>query len=123
MVLTMVTDAVRPMARPTKVVWMVWPAVEMVTPAGAMMVPTMVLPSSIRAALPTCQNTFLACAPLIKNTRRGVAVSPTVSAAELWKTHTALASPCASSVRSPVVMSNVPPAEVYTAGGNTKPPN
>lgn len=43
------------------------------TPAGAKMVPTIV-PSSAPlsvAALSTCQNTFLACAPLIRMTLRG----------------------------------------------------
>ena len=80
-VLTIVTDAVRPMARPTKVVCALCPAVEIVTLAGAMMVPTIELRSSMRAALPTCQKTLRACAPLISNTRRGVALRPTVSAA------------------------------------------
>ena len=111
-VLTMVTEAVKPMARPVKVVCIVWPAVEMVTPARAMMVPTMALPSSMRAALPTCQYTLRASAPLTSNTRRGVALRPTVSEAGIWNTQVAPAAPCASRVRSPVVMAKVPPAAV-----------
>lgn len=60
MVFTMVTEAFRPNALPFRVVNPNWPAVEIVTPEEAMMVPTMVQLSSIRAALPTCQKTFLA---------------------------------------------------------------
>ena len=105
-VFTMVTEAFKPIARPVRMVWMVWPAVERVTPALAMMVPTMVLPSSMRAALPTCQNTFLACAPLINNTLLGVAGKPMVSEAGTWNTQMALASPAASSVKLPLLKMN-----------------
>ena len=82
-VFTIVTEPKNPNARPFSVVIAALPAVENVTPAGAMMVPTIVLPSSIRAALPTFQKTFFACAPLISITRRGVAFKPTVNAAAL----------------------------------------
>ena len=61
-VFTMVTDAARPIALPFSVVIAALPAVENVTPAGAIMVPTMVPPPAplIVAALPTCQKTFAA---------------------------------------------------------------
>ena len=50
-----------------------WPLWQASALAVAMMVPAIVLRSSMRAALPTCQNTRLACAPLINSTRRGAA--------------------------------------------------
>ena len=59
-VFTIVTEAFRPNALPSSVVVDSWPAVEIVTPALAMMVPTMLLRSSMRAALPTYQKTFFA---------------------------------------------------------------
>ena len=72
-VLTTVTDAFRPSALPFSVVIVALPAVENVTPEEAIMVPTMVPPPAalIVAALPTCQKTFLAWAPLIRMTLRG----------------------------------------------------
>jgi hypothetical protein len=80
-VFTMVTDATSDNALPFSVVIAAFPAVENVTPAEAMMVPTMVPPPAplIVAALPTCQKTFLACAPLIRMTLRGAPAAPTVS--------------------------------------------
>jgi hypothetical protein len=61
-VFTIVTDAFSPNALPFSVVIAVLPAVENVTPALAMMVPTIVPPPAalIVAELPTCQKTFLA---------------------------------------------------------------
>ena len=112
-VFTMVTDAFRPNALPFSTVSVLLPAVENVTPAGAIMVPTIVPPPAplMVAALPTCQKTFLAYAPWMSRTLRGD-VSPTVSAAAVWKTQTALALPWASSVRGPPVISKVAPADL-----------
>ena len=61
-VFTIVTDAFSPRALPFSVTKSTLPAVENVTPAEAMMVPTMVPPppALIVAALPTCQKTFFA---------------------------------------------------------------
>ena len=108
----MVTDALSANALPLSVVIAALPAVENATPVEAMMVPTMVPPPAplIVATLPTCQNTFLACAPLIRMTLRGAPAAPTVSVLAIWKTHTALVSPCASKVRSDPVIRNEPPA-------------
>ena len=91
----MVTDALSANALPLSVVIAALPAVENVTPAEAMMVPTMVPPPAplIVAMLPTCQNTFLACAPLIRMTLRGAPDAPTVSELAIWNTQIALASP------------------------------
>ena len=64
-VFTRVTEAFRPKALPSSVVMMALPPVEVVTPAEAMMVPTMVPPPPglMVAALPTCQKTFFGWAP------------------------------------------------------------
>src|SRR3954471_15897840 len=72
------------------------------------------------AAEPTCQNTFLACAPLAMMMLAGAAAPgpPTVSVDAIWKTHTALASPCASSVRLPPWIMKLPAAAVYTPGAS-----
>jgi hypothetical protein len=69
-------------------------------PAEAMIVPTMVPPLAalIVAELPTCQKTFLACAPLVRITLRGVPGSPTRSALAIWNTQIALESPWPSKV-------------------------
>jgi hypothetical protein len=124
-VFTMVTDALRPTALPSSVVIAALPAVENVTPAGAMIVPTMVPPPAplMVAALPTCQNTFLACAPLTRMTLRGAAGAPTISVVAIWKTQTAFALPWASRVRSDPVIVNEPPAAVYVPGVTVWPPN
>ena len=113
-VFTKVTDAFNPNALPFIVVIAALPAVETTTPALAMMVPTMVPPPAalIVAALPTCQKTFAAWAPLIRITLRGAPAAPTVSELAIWKTQTALALPWASSVRSDPVNRNEPEAEV-----------
>src|SRR4029077_20130315 len=97
-VFTMVTDATSDSALPFSVVIVAFPAVENVTPAEAMMVPTMVPPPAalIVAWLPTYQNTFLASAPLTRMTLRGAPASPTVRLLAIWNTHTAFASPLAS---------------------------
>ena len=98
----MVTDALSPKALPSRVVIAALLAVENVTPAGAMMVPTIVPPPVplIVVALPTCQNTFLARAPLIRMTLRGNPGAPTVSELAIWNTQIAFASPWPSKVRS-----------------------
>jgi hypothetical protein len=53
----MVTEALSPNARPLRVVMVALPAVEKVTPAEAMMVPTIVPPPAalMVAELPTCR--------------------------------------------------------------------
>ena len=88
------------------------PAVEIATPAWEMMVPTMMPPppALMVAALPTCQKTFFACAPLASVTLCGNAAPgpPTVSVVAIWKTQTAFALPCASSVRLPPRIRNEP---------------
>jgi hypothetical protein len=124
-VFTMVTDALRPTALPSRVVIAALPAVEKVTPAGAMMVPTIVPPPAplIVAALPTCQNTFLACAPLMSITLRGAAGAPTISVVAIWKTQIAPALPWASRVRSDPVMVNEAAAAVYVPGVRVSPPS
>src|SRR5271170_5845685 len=108
----MVTDALSPRALPSSVVIAAFPAVENVTPADAIIVPTIVPPPAalIVALLPTCQNTFLACAPLIRITLRGAPAAPTVSVLAIWKTQIAFASPWASRVRSDPVIRKDPPA-------------
>ena len=107
-VFTMVTDAFKPKRSAIQhrnVGLVALPGLDNVTPALAMMVPTMVPPPAtlIVAALPTCQKTFLAWAPLIRFTLAtpGPVGSPTVSELPIWKTQTALALPWASSVRIP----------------------
>jgi hypothetical protein len=62
LVLTSVTDACSTKALPFSVTTSTLPAVDVEIPEEAMMVPTMVPPPAalIVAALPTCQNTFLA---------------------------------------------------------------
>ena len=82
-VFTIVTDAPNESARPFSVTIATLPAVENDTPDWEMMVPTMVPPppALMVAALPTCQKTFLACAPLARMTLCGNAAPgpPTVS--------------------------------------------
>jgi hypothetical protein len=92
-VFTMVTEAFSPNALPSSVVIPNSPAVEIVTPALAMMVPTMLQRFSMRAALPTHQKTFLALAPLVRLMLRGNPGAPMVSEAGAWKTQTAFGSP------------------------------
>src|ERR1019366_2490046 len=123
-VFTMVTDATSDNALPFSVVIAAFPAVENVTPAEAMMVPTMVPPPAplIVAALPTCQKTFLACAPLIRMTLRGAPAAPTVSVEAIWKTNMAFALPWASRVRSDPVIRSEPPVGFQTPGARVSPP-
>ena len=88
------------------------------------MVPTMVPPPAalIVAALPTCQKTFLAWAPLIRMTLRGAPAAPTVREDAIWKTQTAFALPWASRVRSDPVSRSEPPAGFQTPGARVSPP-
>src|ERR1700722_10003842 len=118
----MVTDAFSDSALPLSVTIAAFPIVEKETPDDAMMVPTIVPPPAplIVAKLPTCQNTFLACAPLIRITLRGAPGAPTVSELAIWNTQTALASPCASRVRSDPVIRNEPDADLYVPGASTR---
>src|SRR3954469_1689352 len=115
-VLTMVTEALSDRTRPLMVVRLDAPAVEIAAPDWLMMVPTIVPPppALMTAALPTCQNTFLACAPFARITLDGKAAPgpPTVSVVAIWKIQAAFASPCASSVRSPPWIMKEPGAEV-----------
>src|ERR1700732_4615511 len=106
----MVTEALSPNALPLSVVIAALPTVENVTPAAAMMVPTMVPPPAalIVAALPICQNTFLACAPPIRITLRGAPGAPTVSVLAVWTTQRAFAPPLPARVRSDRVIRNEP---------------
>src|ERR1035437_1491516 len=60
------------------------------------------------AEVPTCQNTFAACAPFIRTTLLLAAVIKVDAA---WKMNTALGSPWASNVSVPV-MPKVPAAEL-----------
>src|SRR6185437_11272123 len=77
-VLTMVTEAFNASARPLSVTTAALPGVENDTPEDAMIVPTIVPPPAalIVAKLPTCQNTFLACAPLTRMILRGAPGAP-----------------------------------------------
>src|SRR6476469_1399638 len=97
-VLTIVTDALSDNTRPLMVARATLPGVEIAAPAWEMMVPTMVPPPAalMVAALPTCQNTFLACAPLMRVTLCGAVAPgpPTVSVVAIWNTHAAFGSPC-----------------------------
>src|ERR1035437_7980147 len=117
-VFTMVTDAFNPSALPFSLVIARLPAVENVTPALAMMVPTMVPPPAplIVAALPTYQNTFLACAPLIRMMLRGPPAAPAVSELVAWNTQMAFALPWPSKVRSDPVSKYEPLADLYVPG-------
>src|SRR5690349_17405122 len=101
-VLTRVTELTRDKALPSSVTTATLPGVENEAPDWAMMVPTMVPPPDglIVAELPTCQKTFLAWAGAIRMTLYGTAAAPTVSVVAIWNTHTALASPWGSRVRS-----------------------
>src|SRR5690606_27078505 len=125
MVLTTVTDGPSDSARPSSVVMASAPAVEKAWRACEMMVPTMVPPppALMIASEPTCQNTFLAWAPLARITLRGKAAPgpPTVSEVAIWNTQVALALPCASSVRSLPWIRKVPAAAVYTPGASVRP--
>ncbi len=110
-VFTMVTGPLRTSALPLIVVMALTPAVEMETPACEMMVPTIVPPPItplIVAAVPTCQYTFLAWAPLTRRTLRLDEGVPTVNVDAIWKTQKAFGSPFASRVRFPCVMPKVP---------------
>src|SRR3954463_10241251 len=96
-VLTIVTDAPSDSTLPFRVARLTLPTVENDAPACEMMVPTIVPPPAalMVAELPTCQNTFLACAPPARMMLCGAATPgpPTVSACAIWNTNTALASP------------------------------
>src|ERR1700733_12768087 len=106
----MVTDALSASARPLSVVTAELPAVENVTPADAMMVPTIVPPPAalIVAAVPTYQYTFLACAPLIRMMLRGSAGPPAVSERPNCHPQIALPAPCLPKVRPEPVSRNEP---------------
>src|ERR1700686_5038102 len=121
----MVTDALRDRARPSRVTRATLPGVEKLTPAEAMMVPTMVPPPAalMVAELPTYQNTFLACAPLTRMMLRGAPGPPTVSELAAWNIQMALVSPWASSVRSEPVRMYEPPAALYMPGARTCAPS
>src|ERR1700722_6092024 len=112
----MVTEALRESALPLSTVCTAFPAVEKVTPAEEMMVPTITPPPAplMVAALPTYQYTFFGEPPFIIITLRALAgpAIPTVNAAADWKIQTAFGSPFASSVRFPVVILNVAPADL-----------
>src|SRR5689334_22475765 len=105
-VFTMVTEAFKAKALPSSVVQQTWPAVEKEVAADEMMVPTMVPPKPpaalMVAELPTCQKTFLGCAPPARMTLRGAVTPgpPTVRVLAIWKTQTAFGLPWASRVRS-----------------------
>src|ERR1700675_2843476 len=70
---TNVTEAPRDRTLPFKVTTVVLPTVEKAAPACEIIVPTMGPPPAalIVAALPTCQKTFFACAPLTRMTLCG----------------------------------------------------
>src|SRR3970282_138354 len=107
-VLVIVTDAFKDVALPFTVTIATLPAVENETPAEARILPTMwPLPAPLTvAAVRTRQNTFLAGAPPARMMLRGAPAAPTVSELAVWNTKTALASPCASRVRSEPVIRN-----------------
>ena len=69
-VLTIVTEETNEIALPLSTVCTALPAVERDTPDDAIIVPVITPPPAplITAELPTYQNTFLACAPLINKT-------------------------------------------------------
>src|SRR6185369_1454313 len=117
-------DAPRDSTRPSSVTSVTLPGVEIAAPDWAMMVPTIVPPPAALtvAALPTCQNTFLACAPLVRMTLEGNAAPgpPTVSVVAIWNTHAALALPWASRVRLPPWIMKLPAPAVYTPGASVK---
>ena len=101
-VFTIVTGPVKTSALPFKVVMASTPAVEIEMPACAMMVPCIVPPPRIPlmvAAVPTCQNTFLACAPFTRSILRCDCGVPTVNVVAIWKTQDAFGSPLASRVK------------------------
>ena len=104
-VFTNVTDAPKEINRPLTVTTAALPAVETVTPDWLTTVPANVPPPAplIVAAVPTCQNMFLACAPLVRMTLWGLPGPPTVSVVAIWKTQPALALPCPSSVTEPAM--------------------
>ena len=79
-------------------------------PANAVLVPSV-------ADEPTCQNTLHADPPLMTLTMELLAV---VSVDPIWKTNSAAAFPCASSVRAPVSCADV--AKQYTPGVSVSPP-
>jgi hypothetical protein len=91
---SIVTAPFRAKARPDKLA-----LVFMVMLVSARILPRNVVVVSSVAELPTCQNTLQAFAPLIMTTDELGAV---MSVLPIWKTKTALGSPCASSVRIPV---------------------
>src|ERR1700688_3926512 len=76
---------------------------------SARMVPSRSHPPPMVAELPTIQKTFSAFALLIRRTLQLGLVSVSVGDPPelgIWKTQTALGSPCASRVRFPPVISN-----------------
>src|SRR6202521_1642204 len=73
--------------------------------------PSITQPAPIVAELPTCQKTLEDCAPLIRITLQVGVVKVRVDAG-ICKIQTAFASPLASSVRFPPVISNEVAADV-----------
>jgi hypothetical protein len=94
LLVSIVTEPARASARPL----MSAPLLSVIE-ARAMMVPTKSVSVPRVAELPTCQNTLHGEAPLMRLTLLPDAV---VSVEPIWNTHTALGSPWASRVRSPV---------------------
>ncbi len=95
-VLTSVTGTVRNSNLQLTVVTAATPAVETEVPDCEITVPAMVPPPTtplMVAAVPTCQKTFLACAPLTSSTLCGPEGVPAVSVVAIWKTQKAFGSP------------------------------
>ncbi len=95
-----VTAALRASARPSTVV----PVMTLMA-VRAMIVPTNLVPVPSVAELPTCQYTLQACAPSVNAT---VLFEAVMRVSAIWKTHTAVGSPPASSVTVPVKPAVVP---------------
>src|SRR5207245_6048936 len=108
-----VTAAVRANSRPSTAA-----PVVTVMEANARMLPLNTEPVPRVAELPTCQNTLAALAPPLRITWRAEVV---VRVDAIWKMKTALASPCASSVRSPEEISSEE-VDLYRPGVRVCPP-
>src|SRR5207253_11114904 len=108
-----VTAAVRANSRPSTVA-----PVVTVMEANARMFPLNTEPVPRVAELPTCQKTLAACAPPLRMTWRPTVV---VRVDAIWKMKTALASPWASSVRSPEEISSEE-VDLYRPGVRVCPP-
>src|SRR5438105_10633063 len=108
-----VTAAVRANSRPSTAA----PVVTVIE-ANARMLPLNTEPVPRVAELPTCQKTLAALAPPLKITWRPTVV---VRVDAIWKMNTALASPWASSVRSPEEISSEE-VDLYRPGVRVRPP-